>query len=120
VFKGEDIMAEVRCLNCGHHFELVKTYYDVGGLYTVCPKCGGSFDTDEEVELSSEQTARNDEVYGAVFAMCKVLTENEKLEWNMLLLYENIKIKQQTGNVRTNIKPAWFAGIIRCMEGLAG
>ena len=81
-------MAEVKCLNCGYHFELVKTYYDVDGLYTVCPKCGVSFDTDEEVELSSEQTARNDEVYETVFAMCKVLTEDEELEWNMAYIGE--------------------------------
>lgn len=76
-------MVEVKCLNCGYSFDLQRTYCDGNGLYTVCPKCGGSFDTDEEVELSDKQSERNDEVYEAVFAMCKVLAENEELEWDM-------------------------------------
>lgn len=38
---------------------------------------------EEELELSSEQTARNDAIYGAVFELCKVLTEDEDLAWDM-------------------------------------
>ncbi len=40
----------------------------------------------EELELSDEQTARNDEIYGAAYEFCKVMAENENLEWNMEIL----------------------------------
>lgn len=40
----------------------------------------------EELELSSEQTARNDEIYSAVFELCKVLTEDEDLVWDMAFI----------------------------------
>ena len=43
---------------------------------------------DEDMELNREQDARNDEVYNAVFDMCKVLTENENLEWDMYFIGE--------------------------------
>lgn len=41
---------------------------------------------DEELELSDEQAARNDEIYNAAFAFCQVLTENPDLEWDMQYL----------------------------------
>ncbi|BFL45667.1 hypothetical protein [Lactonifactor longoviformis] len=41
---------------------------------------------DEELELSDEQAARNDEIYGAVFELCKVLTEDENLVWDMAFI----------------------------------
>lgn len=37
----------------------------------------------ESLELSDRQTARIDEIHNAVFEMCKVLTENPELEWDM-------------------------------------
>ena len=40
----------------------------------------------EELELSDKQTARNDEVYNAAYDFCKVMAENENLEWNMEIL----------------------------------
>ena len=40
----------------------------------------------EELELSDEQTARNDEIYGAAYEFCKVMAEDENLEWNMEIL----------------------------------
>jgi len=40
----------------------------------------------EELELSDEQTARNDEIYGAAYEFCKVIAEDENLEWNMEIL----------------------------------
>lgn len=40
----------------------------------------------EELELSDEQTARNDEVYGAAYEFCKVMAEDANLEWNMEIL----------------------------------
>ena len=41
---------------------------------------------EEELELSDEQIARNDEIYNAAFDFCKVMAENENLEWNMEIL----------------------------------
>lgn len=70
-------------VNCGHEFRLEKTHSDENGIHTVCPGCEGSFDTNEEVELSDEQLERNDEVYKAVFQMCKTLTNDPDLEWDM-------------------------------------
>lgn len=73
----------VKCLNCGYEFPLEKTYVDEKGRFTVCPHCEGSFDTDEEVEMTQEQLDRNDEIFDAVYEMCKILTENPDLEWDM-------------------------------------
>jgi len=42
----------------------------------------------EELELSDAQADRNDEIYEAAFAFCKVLTENPDLEWDMAFLGE--------------------------------
>ena len=42
----------------------------------------------EALELNDAQADRNDEVYEAAFAFCKVLTENPALEWNMAFLGE--------------------------------
>ena len=39
-----------------------------------------------DVELSDEQTARNDEIYGAAYEFCKVMAEDANLEWNMEIL----------------------------------
>ena len=39
-----------------------------------------------ELELSDEQIARNDEIYNAAFDFCKVMAEDESLEWNMEIL----------------------------------
>lgn len=39
-----------------------------------------------ELELSDEQFARNDEIYNAAFEFCKVMAEDESLEWNMEIL----------------------------------
>ena len=37
----------------------------------------------EELELNDRQIARVDEIHNAVFEMCKILTENHDLEWDM-------------------------------------
>ena len=39
-----------------------------------------------ELELSSEQVARIDEIHNAVFEMCKILLEDDDLEWNMEII----------------------------------
>lgn len=76
-------MKDVTCMNCGHEFHLERTYIDENGLHTVCPECGSSFDTDEEVELNDEQDGRCDEIYNAVYDMCKIVADNDDLEWDM-------------------------------------
>lgn len=40
----------------------------------------------EDLELSDEQSARNDEIYNAAYEFCKVMAEDENLEWNMEIL----------------------------------
>ena len=43
---------------------------------------------EEEVELNDEQAARNDEVYNGVFDLCRMLSENTELEWDMSFIGE--------------------------------
>lgn len=38
---------------------------------------------DESLKLSDRQIGRIDEIHNAVFEMCKVLTENPDMEWDM-------------------------------------
>ncbi len=45
-------------------------------------------DSGEELELDGRQADRNDEVYGAVFEMCRTLSENPDLEWDMAFIGE--------------------------------
>ena len=40
----------------------------------------------EELELSDAQIARNDEIYNVAFDFCKVMAEDDNLEWNMEIL----------------------------------
>lgn len=42
----------------------------------------------EDLELSNEQTARNDEIYNAAYEFCKVMAEDDDLQWNMEILGE--------------------------------
>lgn len=78
----------VKCLNCGQEFCLKKVCENNGSRFTICPECGSSFKTDKEVELTDRQSERVDEVYDAVYEMCKTLTENENLEWDMYFIGE--------------------------------
>ena len=43
---------------------------------------------EEELELNDEQSARNDEVYSGVFDLCRMLSENPELEWDMSFIGE--------------------------------
>lgn len=43
---------------------------------------------EEELELSDEQAVRNDEIYEGVMELCRLLSENPELEWNMSFLGE--------------------------------
>ena len=55
------------------------------GRWAELPKAAEKEPT-EDLELSDEQTARNDEIYNAAFDFCKVMAEDENLEWNMEIL----------------------------------
>lgn len=57
------------------------------GRWAECPKPTAP-DTDEELELSDAQSARNDEIYNAAYEFCKVMAEDDHLEWNMEILGE--------------------------------
>lgn len=81
-------MNDVVCTNCNNEFPLSRTFSDGNNIYGVCPHCGASVTADVEVELSDEQVNRCDEVYNAVFEMCKVLAENPELEWDMAYIGE--------------------------------
>lgn len=43
---------------------------------------------EEELELNDEQVARNDEIYNGVFDLCRMLSENPELEWDMSFIGE--------------------------------
>ena len=43
---------------------------------------------EEELELSDAQADRNDEIYNAVFELCRVMTEEPELEWDMAFIGE--------------------------------
>lgn len=47
-----------------------------------------TFATNRNIELSDEQLERNDEIFNAAFEFCKVLTENQDLEWDMSIIGE--------------------------------
>lgn len=55
------------------------------GRWAELPKAAEEEPT-EDLELSDEQTARNDEIYNAAYDFCKVMAEDENLEWNMEIL----------------------------------
>ena len=95
-------MSIVKCVNCGHEFRLEKICENDRGRFTICPGCGDSFETDEELELSDRQNKRVDEVYDAVYEMCKFLTENENLEWDMFFIGEIADFAANTLVLRGN------------------
>lgn len=43
---------------------------------------------EEELELSDAQAARNDEIYNGVFDLCRLMAENQELEWDMSFIGE--------------------------------
>lgn len=78
----------VKCLCCGHEFPLEKTYGNGRSRFAVCTGCGSAFETNEEVELSDRHIERIDEIHNSVHEMCKKLTENVSLEWDMRCIGE--------------------------------
>ena len=55
------------------------------GRWAELPKAAEA-ESAEDLELSDKQSARNDEIYNAAFDFCKVMAEDENLEWNMEIL----------------------------------
>lgn len=55
------------------------------GRWAELPKAAEEKPT-EELELSDEQATRNDEIYNATYEFCKVMAEDENLDWNMEIL----------------------------------
>lgn len=45
-------------------------------------------DQEKELELNDAQAGRNDEIYNAVFELCRVMTEEPELEWDMSFIGE--------------------------------
>lgn len=55
---------------------------DLPGYESQCFECDEDFYSIEQ-ELSDAQLARNDEIYNGVYALCRMMAEDEALEWNM-------------------------------------
>lgn len=51
-------------------------------------------------ELSDEQSGRCDEIYNAIYEMCKVVADNEELEWDMYYIGE---IAELAANMMVNM-----------------
>lgn len=91
-------MNKQMCTVCHEEFNVVKTQPNEYGdhLVTYCSQCGAENIATEEVELTDKQAERCDEVYNAIYDACKVLTENNDLEWNMAYLGEIAEIACNT------------------------
>lgn len=108
-------MNDITCLNCGHIFPLTMTYSDDKGIFAICPECGGSFDTNEEVELNDAQTERCDAVYESVMKMCRTLTGDEALEWDMAYLGEIADVA--AGILAKAGHRVWFPSVVTEEDG---
>lgn len=60
--------------------ELVE---DAEAIVEMIKELYGQMDSVLHLELSDEQSARCDEIYNAVYEMCKVVAGDEELEWDM-------------------------------------
>jgi hypothetical protein len=65
--------------------ELVE---DAEAIKEMIKELYGELDGVLHPELSDEQSARCDEIYNAVYEMCKVVAGDENLEWDMYYLGE--------------------------------
>lgn len=108
-------MNQIKCTNCNKEFPLARTFADKNALYGVCPHCGASVYTDEQVELSDEQVSRCDEVYEAVFEMCRELVEDPDLEWDMAFIGE---IADVAADIMTEFgKKIYFPAVATKQDG---
>lgn len=76
-------MNKINCPKCNHEFPLNRL---VEETYAICPKCGEKIETEEDVEFTAKQENRIDDVYNAVYELCRVILEDEELKWDMSLL----------------------------------
>lgn len=78
-------MNKQMCSICKKEFDIIETHIDenTAKIMTKCSNCGAEITTEYDVELNDEQLNRNDEIYDAVYNMCKILTENKNLEWDI-------------------------------------
>lgn len=77
-------MNKETCNFCNNEFDVKEIHYtDNSIMVTTCPKCGKEVPTKKEVELSDKHLERLDEIYNAIYDMCKVISQNEDLEYNM-------------------------------------
>ena len=42
----------------------------------------------EGVELTDDMVERNDEIYNEIYELCRVMTDNKELEWDMSIIGE--------------------------------
>ena len=76
--------------------ELVE---DAEAIVEMMKELYGELDSILHPELSDEQSARCDEIYNAVYEMCKVVVGDEELEWDMHYLGE---IAELAANMMVN------------------
>lgn len=72
---------------------------DADSIKKMCEELLDALERVGTVELTDEQSERNDEIYNAVYEMCKVVAEDENLEWDMYYLGE---IAELTANMMVN------------------
>lgn len=65
--------------------------------------------------LSDEQSSRCDEIYNAVYEMCKVVADDEKLEWDMYYLGEIAELA--TNMMMNRGYKVWFPAIVTEEDG---
>lgn len=81
-------MNKIICTNCNQEFQFSETFEIKGKYYTECPHCKVLFETDEELELGDEELEAVDNVQNAVYEMCKQITGDENLEYDISFIGE--------------------------------
>jgi len=69
----------------------------------------------EDLELSDEQSARNDEIYNAAFDFCKIMAEDENLEWNMEILGQLADYAAEL--LTTHGSRVWYPSVVTEPDG---
>lgn len=61
---------------------------DADSIMRMCEELLDALESVGTAELTDKQSERNDEIYNAVYEMCKVVAEDDNLEWDMYYLGE--------------------------------
>ncbi len=72
---------------------------DADSIKKMCEELLEALERVGTAELTDEQSERNNEIYNAVYEMCKVVAEDENLEWDMYYLGE---IAELAANMMVN------------------